>query len=81
MSNHVLNNMMTSRIKADRRGYFGGFVLRVHEERKKNKTALSHSHCGSVRRNRIVLISLNHHPYELKNTNNEHSASFRKCNS
>lgn len=81
MSNHVLNNMMTSRIKADRGGYFGGFVLRVHEERGKKKhqnAALSHGRCGAVRPNRIVLISLNCHPYELKNTNNEHSASFRK---
>lgn len=53
--------------------------MRVHEERE--KTVLPHSRCGAVRRNRIVLISLNCHPYELKNTNNEHSASFMKCNS
>lgn len=51
---------------------------RKEKKKKKQTLALSNSHCGAVRRNRIVLISLNCHQYELKNTNNEHLLSFRK---
>lgn len=39
VSNHVLSNMITSRIKADRRGYFRCFLLRVHKQTR---------HCHTV---------------------------------
>lgn len=49
----------------------------TRKEKKKThqNAALSHGRCGAVRPNRIVLISLNCHSHQLKNTNNE---SFRK---